>query len=58
MASKVEENTEEIKIVSTAITRLGLALKSLFEADAEEVVDDVIEEIRKSVREPDDGMFK
>ena len=53
----MEENTEEIKAVSTALNRLGEQLKGLFQPDDEEAVEDVIEAIRRSVREPDDGMF-
>lgn len=53
----MEENDEEIKVVTTAIHRLGQQLKSLFQIDDEEAVDGVIDEIRRSVREPDDGMF-
>ena len=52
------ENETEIGAVATAITRLGDQLRSLFGGDAEETVDEIIDEIKKSIRQPDNGIYK
>ena len=57
VANKCNENEEEINMVSTAITRLGENLRSLFSDVAHNKVDEVISGAAKTASQKDEGIY-
>ena len=54
---KFTENGDEIKSVSTAITRLGGELRNIFHDVAEESMESVMDEIKKTASQTNEGIL-
>ena len=57
VAVKFTENGDEIKLLSTAITRLGAELRNIFHNVAEESMDNLMDEIKKTASQTNEGIL-